>query len=218
MFRWVKQGLLFAFFIGLVVGCSSTGSSSVSTHDFMRSMQDDVPEASDLGPGDRIEVSVEVDGNMEVSMHRAELNHQGMVTLPLIGDVRIENLKLDEARQAISATYSAYYVNPPVVMIALVDDGEAGAWGNVTVLGRVNQPGLVPLTSPRGINLSAAVQAAGGFSSSAKTSNIRVSRTDELGMKTQVSIDFDQIGLAGNAEADLTLMAGDIIYVPERIF
>lgn len=218
MFRWITQGILFAVFTVLVVGCTATGSSSVSPHDFLLSMQDDTPQASDLAPGDGIEVSVEVDGAMEVSMHRAELNHQGMVTLPLIGDVGIEGLKLDEARKAISEAYGAYYVNPPVVMIALVGDGEAGEWGSITVLGRVNRPGLVPLTSPRGINLSAAVQAVGGFSSSAKTSDIRISRTDDLGMKIQVSIDFDQIGLAGNAEADLTLMAGDIIYVPERIF
>jgi protein involved in polysaccharide export with SLBB domain len=103
-------------------------------------------------------------------------------------------------------------------MVTVLDEGVAGEWGNVTVLGRVNKPGLVALTSHRGINLSAAIQAVGGFSSSAKTSGIRISRTDEDGKKLQVTVDFEQIGLAGNAEADLLLMAGDIIYVPERIF
>ena len=218
MFRRVTQRISFVFLLGLLVGCISTDSSSVSTKDFALGVQDGSPEASDLVPGDKIEVSVEVDGAMEISLHQAELNHQGIVTLPLVGDVKIKGLKLDAARKKIAKTYGAYYVNQPVVMVSVLDEGMAGEWGNVTVLGRVNKPGLVALTSYRGINLSAAVQAVGGFSSSAKTSDIRISRTDDLGMKTQVSIDFEQIGLAGNAEADLLLMAGDIIYVPERIF
>jgi polysaccharide export outer membrane protein len=218
MFRRAAQSVFIAFFVGLFAGCISTGTTSVSTKDFALGVQDDAPEASDLVAGDKIEVSVEVDGAMEVSLHRAELNYQGIVTLPLVGDVKIKGLKLDEARAAIAKTYGAYYVNLPVVMVAVLDEGAAGEWGNVTVLGRVNKPGLVALTSHRGINLSAAVQAAGGFSSSAKKSGIRISRTDEDGKKLQVMVDFEQIGLAGNAEADLLLMAGDIIYVPERIF
>ena len=218
MFRRVVQGVLFVFLLGLLVGCISTKTTSGSATGFASGAQDDTLEASDLVPGDKIEISVEVDGVMEVSLHQAELNHQGIVTLPLVGDIRIKGLKLDEARKKITKTYGAYYVNPPVVMVAVLDEGVAGEWGNVTVLGRVNKPGLVALTSHRGINLSAAVQAVGGFSSSAKTSDIRISRTDELGMKTQVSIDFKQIGLVGNADADLLLIAGDIIYVPERIF
>ncbi len=218
MFQRVVQGVFIAFFVGVTAGCVSTDTTSVSAQDFALGMLDDIPEATALASGDRIEVSVEVDGAMEVSLHRAELSYEGIVTLPLVGDVNIKDLKLDEARAVITKTYGAYYVNPPVVMVARLDEGEAGEWGNVTVLGRVNQPGLVALTSHRGINLSAAVQAAGGFSSSAKTSGIRISRTDEDGKKLQVLVNFEQIGMAGNAEADLLLMAGDIIYVPERIF
>ena len=115
-------------------------------------------------------------------------------------------------------TYGAYYVNPPVVMLALTDGDAVGEWGFVTVLGRVNKPGRVPLQSQKGINLSAAVQLAGGFAPSAKQSDIRVSRIDGNGKKLRVSIDFEQIGLAGNAAADILLVDGDIIYVPERIF
>jgi hypothetical protein len=84
MFRRVAQGVLLAFFMGLFSGCTTMETTSTSTKDFSLGMLDDVPEANDLVPGDRIEVSVEVDGAMEVSLHRAELNHQGIVTLPLL--------------------------------------------------------------------------------------------------------------------------------------
>lgn len=218
MFRMVKQGVLLALSVMLMYGCATTDATSISTRDFMLSKQNETALAKDLVPGDGIEVSVEVDGSMEVSLHRAELDHQGMVTLPLVGDVNIGGMKLAVARDVIAKTYGAYYVNPPVVMLTLMDVDVVGEWGFVTVLGRVNKPGRIPLQSQKGINLSAAVQMAGGFSTSAKQSDIRISRIDEDGKKLRVSIDFEQIGLAGNADADIMLIDGDIIYVPERIF
>lgn len=217
MFRWIKQGVLLSGCMALIAGCASLDPGQTTTS-FAFGNQQDMQQARDLAPGDGVEVSVEVDGNMEVSSHRAEINSQGMVTLPLVGDVKIGGMKLSAARDAIAKTYGAYYVNPPVVMLSLFGGGAEGEWGFVTVLGRVNQPGRVPLPSQNGINLSAAVQLAGGFSPSAKTGDIRISRTDELGLTTRISIDFEQIGRAGNADADVVLTDGDIVYVPERIF
>lgn len=202
----------------LVAGCSTQNPGSGLNSAFLSGPQKERPHASKLATGDSIELSVEVDGNMEIPQHQANLDYQGIATLPLVGDVKIGGMTLDEARSVIAEKYGAYYVNSPVIMLSLANDGDRVEWGNVTVLGRVNRPGLVPLTSYRGINLSAAIQAAGGFAGSAKTSEIRISRVDEKGKKHQVFVDFEQIGQKGNAEADLKLMAGDIVYVPERIF
>lgn len=218
MFRRVKQGVLTAIFMSLVAGCATMDSSSEATQGFMRNQQNGTSQARALAPRDGVEISVEVDGRMEVSLHQAEINQQGIVTLPLVGDVKIGGMRLAEARDVIARTYGAYYVNPPVVMLKMIGGDEVGEWGFVTVLGRVNKPGRVPLQSQEGINLSAAVQLADGFAPSAKTGDIRISRTDELGLKTRVSVDFKQIGQAGNADADVMLFDGDIIYVPERIF
>ncbi len=218
MCGWIKQGVLFALYMGLVVGCATMDSGSSIPHGFTLGQQNGASQTRNLAPGDEIEVSVEVDGSMEVSRHRAKLNHQGIVTLPLVGDVKVGGMKFSAARNIITKTYGAYYVNPPVVILALVDGDIVGEWGFITVLGRVNTPGRVPLQSQEGMNLSAAVQVAGGFATSAKTSDIRVSRTDELGMTTRVSVNFEQIGQTGNANADIMLFDGDIVYVPERIF
>lgn len=218
MFRQVKQNILFVAILMLVAGCITNDTTSKAGGGFSFSQQNAAVQARDLAPGDGIEVSVEVDGSMEVLLHRAELNHQGVVTLPLVGDVKISGMKLAKARDVIAKTYGAYYVNPPVVMLTLTGGDVIGEWGFVTVLGRVTKPGRVPLQSQKGINLSDAIQLAGGFAVSAKTSEIRVSRTDKTGRKTRVSVDFEQIGQAGNADADIMLIDGDIVYVPERIF
>ncbi len=208
------------FVISLMVqtGCVSSGETSSLTQDFAKNRPDQASSFSELATGDTVELSVEVDGHMEVLSHRAQINQQGVVTLPLVGDVEIRGHTLNKARGIISKTYGAYYVNPPVIMLSLQVDPGDGEWGSVTVMGRVGRPGRVPLRSQNGMNLTEAIQEAGGFASSANKSKIRVSRTDEDGKKLKVSIDYDEIGQGGNVEADIKLIAGDIVYVPERIF
>ena len=218
MQKLARQIITIVIPLMLYTGCTTPETTSVSTQDFMQNKPAQPSKSSELAAGDTIEVSVEVDGNMEVLLHRAQINPQGMVTLPLVGDVKIGGYMQDKARDVIAKTYGAYYVNPPVIMLALMVDPGDGEWGAVTVTGRVGQPGRVPLRSQRGMNLTEAIQLAGGFAPSAKKSDIRVSRTDEMGMQTQVSVDFEAIGKRGNAEADIKLIDGDIIYVPERIF
>lgn len=216
----------FAFFLMLALsatmmsGCKTDDPAVVEASDFSRlSSISSVSRSAELSPGDSIEISVEVDGIIEVPSQRVKVNYLGDVTLPLVGDVQVSGMNMDVARVAITKKYEAYYVNTPVIMISRVNsEGTASEWGQVTVLGRVNHPGAVMLTSGSGINLSAAIQAAGGFATSAKTSDVRVSRVDARGRKLKVNVDFDQIGQEGNADADLKLMDGDIVYVPERIF
>ena len=218
MKKLVKLISVFVIPFMLQTGCVTSGDTSVSTQDFMQNKPGRSSSLSELAVGDTVELSVEVDGNMEVLSHRAQINQQGMVTLPLVGDVEINGYSLNKARGIIAETYGAYYVNPPVIMLSLTVDPGDGEWGAVTVIGRVGQPGRVPLSSQNGMNLTEAIQLAGGFSGSAKKSDIRIARIGDDGKKIKVSVDFEEIGKKGNADADIKLIAGDIVYVPERIF
>ena len=218
MHRFILFSALAAAFL-LETGCTTT-TPAVSTTDFLQSTQVAPQKLSELASGDAIEVSVEVDGEMEVVSHRATLNHAGVATLPLVGDVKLGGYTLASAQNIIAKTYGAYYVQRPVVMLSLVtDDGsEAGAFGSVIVMGKVGRPGRVALRNPNGMNLTEVIQEAGGFAASAKKNDIRVTRTDKVGKKLQLSVDYDAIGAGGDASADIKLIAGDIVYVPERIW
>lgn len=202
----------------LQTGCVTSDGASASTQEFSKNKPTQASLPSELVVGNTVELSVEVDGNMEVLSHHAQINQQGMATLPLVGDVKISGYTLSKARSTIAQTYGAYYVNPPVVMLSLQVDPEDGEWGSVTVMGRVIQPGRVPLRSQSGMNLTEAIQEAGGFAPSANKSKIRVSRTDKDGKNLKVYVDFEEIGQKGNMDSDIKLIDGDIIYVPQRIF
>jgi len=201
-------------------GCKKIEITQVSPADFIQ--KDDGGgeggRIASLVPGDAIEISVEVDGRMEVTMHRTSINHLGMVTLPLVGDTKVGGLTVGSARAVIAETYGAYFVHPPVIMISRAEDSVQGEWGFVTVTGQVAQPGRVKIESAKGIKLTSVIQNSGGFSSSAKKSDIRVSRTDADGRIIRTDIDYTQIGQKGNLDADIDLKDGAVVYVPQRIF
>lgn len=210
--------LIAVLVLPLMLHAGCVGTPSVSTQDFLQNQPEQSAHLGELAAGDTIELSVEVDGNMEVLLHRAQINQQGIVTLPLVGDVEIGGHVLNKARGIIAKTYGAYYVNPPVIMLSLQVDPGDGEWGAVTVMGRVAQPGRIPLRNQNGMNLTEVIQEAGGFASSANKSKIRISRIDKNGKKLKVYVDFEEIGQKGSVDADVKLMDGDIVYVPERIF
>lgn len=215
MFRSVALSVLLCVFISGVLGCTAPGRRGDAKDFAQRTRSSNSQPAVVLEPGDSIEISVEVDGRMEVPLHRASLNFKGIATLPIVGDVKIGGLNLDIARAVITKRYGALFVSKPVIMIDLVNDDAVNKWGQVRVLGRVTRPGMVPLTAPSGMNLSEAIQAAGGFATSAKTTEIRVTNNDK---SLQVVINFNEIGEKGNAEADIKLFDGDTVFIPERIF
>jgi polysaccharide export outer membrane protein len=219
MFKTVRLSVLFLGFLVLLMGCTTTDTTTVTAKDFTNVVKDEGgTKIAELVPGDSIEVSVEVDGRMEVVAHRGGINHLGMVTLPLVGDVKVAGLTLENARGVIARTYGAYFVSPPVIMISRLDDAVEGEWGFVTVTGRVGQPGRIRIPSAKGIRLTSAIQQAGGFGPSAKLSEIQITRTEQDGHKIRVTINYSDIGQDGNADADVSLLDGDIIYVPQRIF
>lgn len=216
LFKAVFVGVLLVFWMS---GCVTDLTDSVAPQAFQVEKAKQVePAKRMLAGGDSIELSVEVDGAMEISFYRTTVNAIGFVTLPLVGDVMVGDMNIEEARRLIGHAYSKFYVNEPVIMLSVGSAEETTEFGFVTVLGRVGQPGRVALSSGAGINLSEAIQRAGGFASSAKTTEIRVTRVNKRGKKLQTHIDFDKIGREGNVAADIKLINGDIVFVPERIF
>lgn len=219
----LKRAFSFLLSIGLLLfisGCETLDDPEVGAEAFYLQESEVVSVGVDnkLMPGDAVDLSVEVDGRLEVASHRGVINSQGIATFPLIGDVKIGGFTLGAARGTISKAYSAFFVRSPVIMINTVGEQDEGEWGFVTVTGRVGRPGRVRIPSSKGIKLTTAIQESGGFAGSAKKSEVRISRTNPEGRKLRVSVNYNTIGQDGNVDADVDLKDGDIVYVPERIF
>ena len=135
----------------------------------------------------------------------------GMISMPLIGDVPAANLTANNLAKRISDRLTEYMASP----IVSVQLKEVNSYF-IYVMGEVSKPGKFPLKSYA--NVMQGISLAGGFGPFAKKNKIKVLRvtTDGSNEKRQIEIpvQYDDI-LKGNATVgNFYLRSGDVIVVP----
>ncbi len=162
-----------------------------------------------------LNVRVEVQGRWEVDEKAIRVTCAGAVHLPLIGSVTADGLTLNAFRDRVEQQYAEYYVNPRVAVDFVADEGRnTFPWGSVTVLGRVKNPGVVPLPPTQVLSVVAAIQAAGGLDTSADQRSIRVTGRNEQTRR----VNLRELGRTGQSTENPLLQEGDVVYVPEQFF
>ncbi len=148
------------------------------------------------------------------------VDQNGDITMPLLlqEPVACDGLTLETLKQKLVKAYSAYYRQPQVsVTFAPFDSRSVGVspWGTVTVLGEVASPGPVNIPSTMELTVTKALQMAGGVKPYADKTAIQVSRCDKDGRITRTIVDLKEIGKNGRVDKDMSLRAGDVLWVPE---
>lgn len=164
-----------------------------------------------IGPGDVLDVVVF--GNEDLS-RTATVQTTGTIALPLIGEVAVSGLTVDQVKEAITAALGKdYLVNPQVDVKVREYQSQF-----VTVIGEVNSPGRKPLRGRT--RLIDALVEAGGFSARA-SGDVLLSRPDGSlpgGVRT---LRLRLVGGSGNADQaqlELLLKPGDIITAPPKYY
>lgn len=158
-----------------------------------------------FGPGDRLRVGVWGEQQLQLDL---QVGPDGSVSVPLVGDVALGGLTLDEARVELAKRLKAGYVDP-VVSVSLVEMRSHV----IHVVGEVAKPGTVSFV--RGATVLAAIQASGGAREGiADLSQVRVVRARTF---RPVAYELDLEAVLGGERADLWLLPGDTIYVPARL-
>jgi polysaccharide biosynthesis/export protein len=83
------------------------------------------------------------------------------------------------------------------------------------VLGAVNKPGNIDVPNDARVTVSMAVSSAGSYTKFASTGRVQVLRRLPSGDIKKISVDLDAV-LAGDLNLDVTLLPGDVVWVPER--
>ena len=178
-------------------------------------------ESVRLRPGLVLDVTVLVSGKKEIEEPGKRISDNSMITLPLLGAVKIkEDDTLDTLSLHLAELYKEYFVHPQAIVDFVRDDNKEGLspWGNVTVLGRVKKPGKISIPATRDLTLSAAIQQAGGFDTSAKDRAIRITRRLPDGTMNTREVDLHSVGAQGLVEDDILLEPDDVVFVPELVF
>lgn len=172
-----------------------------------------------MRPGYLVQVSVLASGKREVDAQVIRVTDNNQLDLPLIGPVTVKGMTLSELNTKLQKRYQEFFIEPQVLAEFVVEDrpDAISPWGSVVVLGRVRTPGRVNIPPTQDLTVSGAIQQAGGLDTSARSSSIRLTRRQTDGKTERISVDFTAIG-EGKVENDILLQAGDVIYVPERVF
>ena len=177
-------------------------------------------EVAKLRPGLMISMSVLVAGKKEIDEPFKRVSDAGALVLPLLGEMVVADMSLDELQAQLTRRYESYFINPQVILDFVRNTSEEGVspWGFVTVLGRVERPGRIAIPATRDMTVSGAIQKAGGFSSSAKMNAILVTRSSPDGKTESRTISLYAVGVAGRLEEDILVEANDVVFVPEAMF
>ena len=83
------------------------------------------------------------------------------------------------------------------------------------MLGEVGNPGPVNMPATMDLTVTKVLQSAGGLRPFADRSKIVVTRCDKDGNQIRTLVDINEIGKDGRVDKDMTLRAGDVVWVPE---
>ena len=151
---------------------------------------------------------------------QVQVDQSGNIVLPLLlqEPVHCDGMKLDALKEKLVEAYSVYYKQPQIMVMFAPFDAHSGGvspWGSVTVLGEVANPGPVNMPSTFDLTVTKVIQAAGGLKPFAEKRRVQVTRCDKDGRQTKYFVNIDEIGKNGRIDKDITLCAGDVVYVPE---
>ena len=132
-----------------------------------------------------------------------DVRPDGMISLPLVGELKADGLTVAELKDVIKVHLSDYLNSPEVdVQVSRINSKK------VFLVGAINRPG--PLVLASRLTVSEAIFSAGGFRDFANQKKIYVLR----GTK-KFNFNYKEVILGKHLEQDIPLENGDKIIVPE---
>jgi polysaccharide export outer membrane protein len=129
----------------------------------------------------------------------------GMITVPLVGEIKAAGLKPEALRELIQKA-AAKYLKEPTVSVPVKQINSR----KVFVLGVVRNPAAYPLTGPR--NVMQMITQAGGLAEYADSENIQILR-DEQGRMRAYRFNYEEVAEGKKLEQNIQLQPGDTIVV-----
>lgn len=158
-----------------------------------------------VGPKDLLEVTAM--GVPEITKLVVRVSEDGRITLPLVGEVDVNNLTQHEVeKKLITVLGEKYIINPQVSVFILEYKSK-----RVSVLGAVEKPGPYELLGRQ--TIMSIISQAGGMTRDAGN-EIIVIRQSADGSGTSIRISIDDLFVKGEARLNIPLEPNDIITIP----
>ncbi len=170
---------------------------TVSTTDPDASRPFNLAVGSTVGAGGQLGASSNLQGYL--------VDNSGNINFPIIGKMHVQGMTKEECQNAIAERIAPYMAKTenPIVTVRM-------ASYRVTVIGEVNGPTVVPVTTEK-MSIVEALASVGDMSIYGKRKNVLLIREDETGQKHKVRLDLTDANIFNSPY--YYLQQNDIIYV-----
>ncbi len=193
-------------------GCAGSSSGPQLPAASFVSMQEGPGEDYVVGPLDELTIFVWRNPELGASV---QVRPDGRITTPLITDMPAVGKTPKMLADDITLQLSQYIQNP---MVSVMVNKFAGTYSQqVRVIGATEKPASLPYRA--NMTLLDAMIAVGGLSEFASGNRAKLIRFDkERGKQTEFALRLGDLLRKGESKANVMLMPGDVIIIPESAF
>lgn len=195
-----KYFIFISFFL-VLFACATEYKIVSQDSQYLTTLQQD--RSYVIGCGDKLQVIVWGHENLSTN---PVVRPDGMISLPLLGDIRVEGYSVNDLKKELNIRMSEY-IQEPSVSVSVSEINSL----KVYVIGEVNQPGEFDLMSYT--TVLQAIAQAGGFTDYAKKNKIQIIRT-QGNEKVKIKFNYKQVIKGKNLDQNIPLKPGDVILVP----
>jgi polysaccharide export outer membrane protein len=193
-------------FVGLVMALTPLAANA----------QDNAPAAASvdansylIGPGDDLDIFVWKNPDLSVTV---PVRPDGKISTPLVADIQAQGETPSQLAAGLHAALSKY-IQDPVVTVLVKSFAAPGSAASIRVIGAAVTPKAVPYRA--GLTALDVIIDVGGLSTYADGDASQIVRT--IGGKERViPLHLADLMKAGDLNANVQLMPGDIIRIPQR--
>ncbi|MFC3093312.1 polysaccharide export protein [Alteromonas sediminis] len=143
------------------------------------------------------EISITVFQEPDMSVQKTRISTTGAISMPLIGQVSVEGLTVEEVEAKVTELLLDGYLKKPNVTVSITE------YRPFYINGEVDEPGSYPFR--KGLTVEKAVALAGGFTERASKTTIKLVRQGQSTTVEGVALSY-------------AVLPGDVITVSESFF
>ncbi len=212
----MRMSVIARMFLGMAMaslalsGCASSGPK-LPPAQFV-AMQEGPGEEYVIGPLD--EITIHVWRNPELGA-KVQVRPDGRITTPLVSDMPAVGKTPSMLAEDIRLQLSQYITDP---LVSVIVNQFAGTFSQqVRIVGATEKPASIPYRA--NMTLLDAMIAVGGLSEFASGNRAKLVRFDkETGKQQEYALRLSDLLKKGDSKANVLLMPGDVIIIPESMF
>ncbi|HEY4275939.1 MAG TPA: XrtA/PEP-CTERM system exopolysaccharide export protein [Rhizomicrobium sp.] len=164
-----------------------------------------------IGPGDELQIFVWKNPDLSVTL---PVRPDGKISTPLVTDIQAQGKTPTDLAASLRVALSKY-VQDPVVNVLVKQVAAPGSAASIRVIGAAATPKSVPYRA--GLTVLDVLIDVGGLNTYAAGNDAQIIRTQN-GVSQGIPVHLRDLMKGGDLKANVQLMPGDVIRIPERWF